>query len=53
VVAVGRLERATEEDLASMRYGKLPEPWAGGSRWMFLQLRCEQVSGRRVVGHGR
>ena len=53
VVAVGRLELATEEDFASMRYGKLPEPWAGGSRWMFLRLRCEQVSGRRVVGHGR
>jgi uncharacterized protein len=53
VVAVGRLELATEEDFASMRYGKLPEPWAGGSRWMFLRLRCEQVSGRRVIGHGR
>jgi uncharacterized protein len=53
VVAVGRLELATEEDFASMRCGKLPEPWAGGDRWMFLRLPCEQVSGRRVIGHGR
>ena len=53
VVAVGRLELATDEDFASMRYGKLPEPWAGGNRWMFLRLRCEQVSGRRVIGHSR
>ncbi|HLM21062.1 MAG TPA: pyridoxamine 5'-phosphate oxidase family protein [Propionibacteriaceae bacterium] len=52
VVAVGRLELATEEDFASMRYGKLPEPWAGGDRWMFLRLPCDQVSGRRVIGHG-
>lgn len=52
VVAVGRLEPATEEDFASMRYGKLPEPWAGGNRWMFLRLPCDQVSGRRVIGHG-
>jgi hypothetical protein len=52
VVAVGRLELATEEDFASMRYGKLPEPWAGGNRWMFLRLPCDQVSGRRVIGHG-
>ena len=53
VVAVGRLELATEEDFASMRYGKLPQPWAGGDRWLFLRLPCEQVSGRRVIGHGR
>jgi uncharacterized protein len=53
VVAVGRLELATEEDFASMRYGKLPQPWAGGNRWMFLRLPCDQVSGRRVIGHGR
>jgi uncharacterized protein len=53
VVAVGRLQLATEDDFAGMRYGKLPEPWAGGSRWMFVRLPCEQVSGRRVIGHGR
>ena len=53
VVVLGRLELATEEDFAGMRYGKLPEPWAGGSRYMFVRLRCEQVSGRRVIGHGR
>jgi uncharacterized protein len=53
VVAVGRLELATEEDFASMRYGKIPEPWAAGDRWMFLRLPCDHVSGRRVIGHGR
>ena len=53
VVVVGRLELASEEDFARMLYGKLPEPWAGGSRYMFVRLRCEHVSGRRVIGHGR
>ena len=53
VVVVGRLELASEEDFARMFYGKLPEPWAGGSRYMFVRLRCEHVSGRRVIGHGR
>lgn len=53
VVVVGRLQLATEDDFARMRYGKLPEPWAGGNRWMFVRLPCEQVSGRRVIGHGR
>jgi uncharacterized protein len=51
VVAVGRLQLASQEDFARMRYGKLPEPWAGGSRWMFVRLPCEQVSGRRVIAH--
>ena len=53
VVAVGRLELATEDDFARMRYGRLPEPWAGGNRSMFVRLPCEHVSGRRVIGHGR
>ena len=53
VVIVGRLQLATEDDFASMRYGKVPEPWAGGDRNMFVRLPCEHVSGRRVIGHGR
>ena len=53
VVASGRLELATEDDFAQMRYGKMPEAWAGGDRYMFLRLPCEHVSGRRVIGHGR
>jgi uncharacterized protein len=53
VVALGRLELATEDDFARMRYGKLPEAWAGGNRYMFVRLPCEHVSGRRVIGHGR
>jgi nitroimidazol reductase NimA-like FMN-containing flavoprotein (pyridoxamine 5'-phosphate oxidase superfamily) len=53
VVVVGRLQLATEDDFAHMLYGKLPEPWAGGNRYMFVRLPCEQVSGRRVIGHGR
>jgi len=43
VVAVGRLQLATEEDFASMRYGKLPEPWAGvtdGCSYGCLATRC-------------
>jgi hypothetical protein len=53
VVVVGRLELATDEDFAYLKYGKLPEPWAGGNRYMFVRLPCTQVSGRRVIGHGR
>jgi nitroimidazol reductase NimA-like FMN-containing flavoprotein (pyridoxamine 5'-phosphate oxidase superfamily) len=53
VVAVGRLELATGDDFDHMRYGKLPQPWATGSRYMFVRLPCTQVSGRRVNGHGR
>ena len=53
VVAIGRLELATEDDFAQMRYGEVPEPWAGGNRYMFVRLPCEHVSGRRVIGHGR
>jgi hypothetical protein len=50
---VGGLQLAAEGDFAHMMYGKLPEPWAGGTRNMFVRLPCEQVSGLRVIGHGR
>jgi uncharacterized protein len=53
VVVLGRLELATEDHFARMRYGKVPEPWAKGNRHMFVRLSCDQVSGRRVIGHGR
>ena len=53
VVAVGRLDLATEDDFVRMRFGKLPEPWAGGNRNMFVRLQCEHVSGRRVIGSAR
>jgi hypothetical protein len=53
VVAIGRLELATGDDFDHMRYGKLPQPWAKGNRYMFVRLPCTQVSGRRVIGHGR
>jgi nitroimidazol reductase NimA-like FMN-containing flavoprotein (pyridoxamine 5'-phosphate oxidase superfamily) len=53
VIVLGRLELATEEDFARLQYGKLPQPWAGGNRYMFARLVCDQVSGRRVIGHGR
>jgi uncharacterized protein len=53
VVVVGRLQLATVDDFTQMRLGRLPEPWAGGNRYMFVRLACEHVSGRRVIGHGR
>jgi len=53
VVAVGRAELATEDDFARMRFGKLPEPWAGGNRYMFVRVPFEQISGRRVIGGAR
>ena len=53
VIALGRLQLATGDDFDHMRYGKLPQPWATGGRHMFVRLPCTQVSGRRVIGHGR
>jgi uncharacterized protein len=53
VVAIGRLELATGDDFDHIRYGKSPQPWATGNRYMFVRLPCTQVSGRRVIGHGR
>jgi uncharacterized protein len=53
VVVVGRLELATEEHFARMLYGKMPQPWAGGNRYLLVRLLCEHVSGRRVIGHSR
>jgi nitroimidazol reductase NimA-like FMN-containing flavoprotein (pyridoxamine 5'-phosphate oxidase superfamily) len=53
VVVVGRLDLASEDDFARMRYGKLPEPWAGGNRYLFVRIGLEQVSGRRVISRGR
>ena len=53
VVVVGRLQLATEDDFARMLHGEVPEPWAAGDRWMFVRLSGEDVSGRRVIGHGR
>ena len=61
VVAVGRLQLATEGDFASMRYGKLPEPWAGGSRWLSYGCRVSRCPdggssatvGERVTSDGR
>ena len=53
VVATGFLELATPDDFKHMRYRKLPQPWAMGDRRTFVRLPCTQLSGRRVVGHGR
>jgi hypothetical protein len=53
VVAIGFLELATRDDFEHMRNGKLPQPWATGNRRTFVRLPCTQLSGRRVVGHGR
>ena len=53
VVATGFLELATRDDFEHMRHGKLPQPWATGNRRTFVRLPCTQLSGRRVVGHGR
>jgi hypothetical protein len=53
VIVLGRLELATDEDFTRMQYGKMPQPWAGGNRYMFARLLCDHVSGRRVIGHGR
>jgi len=53
VVVTGFVELATRDDFEHMRHGKLPQPWATGNRRTFVRLPCTQLSGRRVVGHGR
>jgi len=48
VVVVGRLEKVDPSDLADLRKVWVPQPWAGGQRNLYLQLRWREISGRRL-----
>jgi len=52
VQARGRVEAVTDRtELALIRDAAEPQPWAGGSRPLFLRLRWTELSGRQVGAH--
>jgi nitroimidazol reductase NimA-like FMN-containing flavoprotein (pyridoxamine 5'-phosphate oxidase superfamily) len=52
VLALGRAEHVDDvEDLADQTPFWQPQPWAGGSRLLYLRIAWDQLSGRRL-GHG-
>ena len=53
VLAIGGLHLLTEEEFGTLRFGKIPKPWAAGPRSMFVRLPCVQLTGRRVIPGGR
>ena len=51
VLATGPGEMVEDErELATIRTFRDPRPWAGGSRLLYIRLRWEQLTGRRI-GH--
>ena len=53
VVARGRAEFVTEQDeLDHIRSVWQPRPWAAGSREMYVRLRWDELSGRRLGAYG-
>lgn len=60
VVAVGRIEELSVEELQELRTMWVPRPWAGGLRNAYLRLTWRLLTGRRlreelsttVPGHG-
>jgi nitroimidazol reductase NimA-like FMN-containing flavoprotein (pyridoxamine 5'-phosphate oxidase superfamily) len=50
VVAVGRADRVDDnEDVRQIREGWDPTPWAEGRRWLYIQMRVRELTGRRMV----
>lgn len=49
VVATGR-GTVVEDDveLRRIQSGHQPRPWAGGQRWLFVRLRWDDLTGRRI-----
>jgi hypothetical protein len=53
VVVVGVAQLLSEADFQRLRYGKIPEPWADGPRFLFVKVPLMQLSGRQLVPSGR
>jgi nitroimidazol reductase NimA-like FMN-containing flavoprotein (pyridoxamine 5'-phosphate oxidase superfamily) len=54
VVATGRLRRVTDgQEIERIRPDADPEPWAAGSRTLYLCLDWRDLSGRRLEGDDR
>lgn len=53
VVARGRAEFVTDQgELDHIRAVWPPRPWAAGNREMYVRLRWDELSGRRLGAHG-
>ena len=50
VVAVGAVEELDPEDLMDLRTVWAPQPWAGGTRNLYLRLKWRELTGRRLHG---
>lgn len=48
VVVIGTLGEPTPAEMAGLRNQWVPQPWAGGVRNRYLQLRWREVTGRRL-----
>lgn len=49
VVASGRGSPLEDRDeLARIRTFRDPQPWAGGQRWLYILLRWQDLTGRRI-----
>jgi uncharacterized protein len=47
VSGTARLLNAAEVE--QLRFGAAPTPWAEGPRTLFLGIRCDRISGRRLL----
>lgn len=48
VVATGRVEALSPEEVQDLRRAWEPQPWAAGHRNLYLRLEWREVSGRRL-----
>ncbi|QZY29322.1 pyridoxamine 5'-phosphate oxidase family protein [Nocardioides coralli] len=50
VVATGRGALVEDADeLSRIRHLWDPRPWAGGQRWLYVSLHCDELTGRRIA----
>jgi nitroimidazol reductase NimA-like FMN-containing flavoprotein (pyridoxamine 5'-phosphate oxidase superfamily) len=52
VLVTGRCELLTDAEMQRLLLGRIPDPWAGGPRTLFLKIATEQISGRQVLPAG-
>ena len=52
VLVTGQCELLTEAEMQRLLLGRIPDPWAGGPRTLFLKIATGQISGRQVLPTG-
>lgn len=52
VLVTGPCELLTEADMQRLLLARIPDPWAGGPRTLFLKIGTGQISGRQVLPVG-